>query len=371
MAHCTEVSVIHHFEFPEYCNELEISPNRETILGIGAYKPCMSVFDLVDHTQKLERNTDEESIKIAVLGEDWKKLALLHKNGKIEFHSQFGKYYTVDLPKECRDMKADLIQGEVVAAGAAQSLFRFSTVEGKFQTPIKLKNPGVESIGLNRVNSLYAICTQSGDCEFVDARSKSAVKHLRVGEGVTSCAFSDNGLCFSAGTENGSVLLYDLRSAAPLIEKDHRNGFPIKKIEICKKHVISMDQKGVKVWDRETGKTLAAVEPGFRASTFASDEGIVFIGGDHKSAKTYYVPDLGKLPKWCSYLEGSTDELLEIKKETFFQNYRFITEEQMEAMCLRKDVGKAVKPHMHGYLLPISLYEKKAYLLKEPHRTRK
>ncbi|KAI5188486.1 ribosome biogenesis protein ENP2 [Nematocida sp. AWRm77] len=354
-----EVSVIHRFEFPEYCNVLEITPDAKTLIGAGAYKPCMGIFDLEEHTQKLERNTDEEIIRISVLGEDWKKLALLHRNGKIEFHSRFGKHCVVDLPKECRDMKSDLFKGEVLAAGKSAEVFRFSTVEGKFNTPLMSKHAGIESLSVNKASGIYSLCTSTGACEFVDSRDLSPITSFSLSSGATASEFSDDGIYFGVGTEEGLVHFYDLRSKTPLVTKDHMYDFPIRKLTISKSTVTSLDQKGAKVWSRSTGKTLASVEPPFRANTFVEHEGILFIGGDAQSAKTYYVPELGKIPKWCSYLEGTTEEMAEIKKQTYFDSYKFVTEDRLKALGLTSELGKTVKPHLHGYLVPADLYEKK------------
>ncbi|OAG29967.1 ribosome biogenesis protein ENP2 [Nematocida displodere] len=359
MVNSTEVCILHGFEFHSSCNTLEVTQDQETVIGTGSYKPCMAVFDLLGHTQKFERNTDEETIKIAALGQDWKKLALLHKTGKLEFHTQFGKYYTVDLPQECRDMKADLVRGEVLASGKEASIFRFTTVEGKFLAPIATKVSDIEGIALNTTHSLYGACGKGGEFEFIDARSQTSIRTSSLGSAAaTSCTFSEDGLLFGVGTHEGLSALYDLRSPKPLLEKDQNNDFPIKKIQIQKKTVITTDKKAVKVWSRQTGKTLASAEPGFQINASATSEGILFIGGDSPDMKTYYVPELGGIPKWCSYLEHSTEEMFEAKKETYFNHYRFLTQEDLYALNLQKEIGKEVKPHMHGYLVPKDLFEK-------------
>ena len=91
----------------------------------------------------------------------------------------------------------------------------------------------------------------------------------------------------------------------------------------------------------------------------------MFVGGDAQAVKTYYAPDLGHIPKWCSHLEGATEELLEAKKQTYYDNYRFVTEKQIEEMKAQKEIGKSIKPHMHGYLMPIAMYNKKASMIKD------
>ncbi|KAI5179607.1 ribosome biogenesis protein ENP2 [Nematocida sp. AWRm80] len=356
MVNSTEVSVIHRFEIPTYCNVLEVSEDQQTVIAAGAYKPCLSVFDLTEHTVKLERNIDDEVVRVSILGEDWKKLALLHKHGRIEFHSRFGKHHTVDLPAESRDMQADLVRAEILCASKHASIYRFDTVQGKFQEPITTTNTGIESISLNRTNTIYGVSFQSGACEFIDSRNHSSIRSFKhTDTSLTACTFSEDGLYFATGSEDGIVSLYDLRSSIPLVTKDHNYEFPIKKIEISKNTITSMDKKAIKVWDRATTKTLAAIEPGFEINTFTSTQGIVLVGGDSPNMKTYYVPKLGSIPSWCSYLEASTEELLEIKKEIYFDNYKFLSEAQIKEQNLSSKIGNQIKPHLHGYLVPISL----------------
>ncbi|KAI5191527.1 ribosome biogenesis protein ENP2 [Nematocida minor] len=369
MANSTEVSILHGFEFPTYCTDLEISLDNKTLLAVGGYKPCISLFDLREHTQKLERHSDDELIKGTFLGEDWTKIALLHSSGKIEFQSQFGKHETVNLPQQCRDIKADRINANILSAGKAGDVYVFSTEAGKFCPTIKTKVESSEEIAINTTNTLYAVAgstsENAGVCEFIDRRCNEMVNSLALDTSATSCTFSEDGLIFAVGTEGGLISVYDMRSPVPLIEKDHNYDFRIKKVQIKNKNVISLDKKGVKVWERATGKVLAAVQPSFDANSFAVSEGILFLGGTAAEMKTYYVPSLGSIPKWCSNLEGATEEMDEMQKMTYYDQYRFITEEELVELNLQKEVGKQIKPHMHGYLIPHTLYNKHENKMEE------
>ncbi|KAI5185789.1 ribosome biogenesis protein ENP2 [Nematocida homosporus] len=362
MAKSTLVSVLHNFEFPMYCNVLEVSNDQETIIASGGYKPCIAAFDLIDHTPKFERNIDDEVIRISILGNDWKKLALLHKAGKIEFHSQYGHHHTIELPNECRDMKADLSRGEILTVGKRPSIYRFSTSAGKLLNPLPTTLTSIESISLSNIHSLYALTAEQGQCEFIDARSGQSIKPFNLPtESATASAFSPDGIFLAVGTYEGTVSLFDLRSNTPLLVKDHNYDFPISKISIQKTNVVSLDKKGLKVWDKFSSKTLATVEPDFTLADFTLSQGIVFLGGDSPTMKTFYVPALGPFPKWCSHLEGTTEEMAEAAKETYFDHYRFLTEDQIDQLNLKSEIGRSIKPHMHGYLVPIPLYETKVH----------
>lgn len=55
-----------------------------------------------------------------------------------------------------------------------------------------------------------------------------------------------------------------MRSSKPLLVKDHQNNLPIKKIEFSRENdlVLSLDARVVKMWNNESGKPYAAIEPG-------------------------------------------------------------------------------------------------------------
>ncbi|KAI5125350.1 ribosome biogenesis protein ENP2 [Nematocida parisii] len=378
MVNATEVTILHGFEFPTYCNYLEVSEDSKTLLATGGYKPATSLFDLQEHTLKVERHADYELIKGGFIGEDWTKIVLLSNVAKIEFQTQFGKHDSVSLPQQCRDVKVDKIHANVVLAGKTGGIHQFSMSTGKFLPSITTQLTSAEEFALNQSHTLCAIVGSSkltscsapdkkGICEFIDSRDNKPVRQLFVDAPATSCAFSENGMLFGVGTEAGIISLYDIRSARPIIEKDHNYDFKIKKIEIKDKKVLSLDQKGVKVWKSDTGKVLATIQPSFDVNSFTSSEGIVFVGGNSEPMKTYYVPALGAIPEWCSNLEGVTEEMNEMQKMTYYDQYRFITEDELILLKLQKEVGKAVKPHMHGYLIQHTLYNKHIESNKRPN----
>ncbi|KAH9386879.1 ribosome biogenesis protein ENP2 [Nematocida major] len=366
MVNSTEVSVLHGFEFPTYCSSIEVSHDNKTLLATGGYKPMNLLFDLQEHSLKTERHSDHELLKGIFLEEDWTKMAFLSNTARIEFHSQFGKHEIISLPQQCRDIKADRIKAEVLAPGKLKDVYRFSLETGKFSSITSTGVTSIEEVAINTSHTLCAVAgsarsvaaESSGLCEFIDSRDNSIVGKISVDSPATSCAFSDDGILFAAGSESGVVSLYDIRSAKPMITKDHNYDFRIKKVQIKGRRVLSLDRKGVKVWECSTGKVLATIQPAFEANTFATSEGIVFIGGSTEEMKTYYTPSLGAIPAWCSNLEGATDEMDEMRKTTYFEQYRFVTEEELAAARLQKEVGKKVKPHMHGYLVPHALYDK-------------
>lgn len=66
-----------------------------------------------------------------------------------------------------------------------------------------------------------------------------------------------------------------------------------------------------------------------------------------------FVPSLGNAPQFCHFIENLTEELEETVNKQVFNDFQFVTHEQLVSMnavhLLRS--GKAT-PHMHGYLVP-------------------
>lgn len=97
----------------------------------------------------------------------------------------------------------------------------------------------------------------------------------------------------AAGTDNGMVVLYDLRSSRPLQTKDHMYGFPIKDIKFHQgglagggtERVISADKRIVKVWDQDSGAQYTSIEPSdgdINDICVFRNSGLIFAGCDAK-----------------------------------------------------------------------------------------
>lgn len=362
MASYTEVPVLHEFAFPAACNGLEVTGDQESIVAVGTYTPSLMIYDLLNHAQKCERHTAEETKKLCLVGDDWRKIALLQKGRAVEFHTRFGRHHAIQIPKEGRDIKADGIRAELLVAGKGAQVYRFNMEEGRHYRPIESQVQEIECIAISGTHSLYGVCGAGGAMELVDSRDRTSARATAADEptqAITACTFSDDGLHFSVGTAEGVVLSYDLRSHTPLLRKDHQYEFPIKEIQYQKKSVLSMDRKGVKVWDKHTGRTHAAVEPGFDTNAFCVSDGLLFVGGDDPRVRSFYVPKLGMIPRWCASLENATEEMAEKSSEAFFTDYRFVSQEGLAALGLEGEVGRRARVYMHGYLVDRDLYNQR------------
>lgn len=234
---------------------------------------------------------------------------------------------------------------------------------------------------------------------------------------ITSIAHDTSGMYMAAGTAGGLVALYDVRSSKPLHVKEHKHGLPIHTLKFhsgsgC---LLSSDEKLIKIWKyRSTGdlvnnnsgdsmhssdrfsdsekKGLGAVVANVESSGKFSN---FIVGGDEKDPKgnrsglllcttdqpkleAYYIPKVGLAPSWCSFLENVTEELEErdLKRETgtsgpssdmlvrdgqetVFENYKFVSHDDLEKLGVSDLIGTPLlKAYMHGFFMDNNLYNK-------------
>lgn len=74
---------------------------------------------------------------------------------------------------------------------------------------------------------------------------------------------------------------------------------------------------------------------------------------------TYYLPALGPAPKWCSFLDNITEELEETETAAVYDDYKFLTMEELEQLGLTNLIGtNMLRAYMHGYFCDARLYNK-------------
>ena len=68
---------------------------------------------------------------------------------------------------------------------------------------------------------------------------------------------------------------------------------------------------------------------------------------------------MGPAPKWCSFLDSLVEELEEDKEVTVYDDYKFVTAKDLEALGLTHLLGTdLLRAYMHGYFMDIKLYHK-------------
>ncbi|KAL0453199.1 UNVERIFIED_CONTAM: Nucleolar protein 10 [Sesamum latifolium] len=232
---------------------------------------------------------------------------------------------------------------------------------------------------------MFPICCggEDGAVECFDMRTRSSVGRIDVvasagdvdGE-VTAIEFDgDGGYLMAVGSSGGKVLIYDLRSSNPLRVKDHMYGSPILNIKWHKtlnseqSKLITADKHIVRIWDPETGEGMTSIEPAagkINDMCVFKESGLILLALDSSQIPSYFIPALGPAPKWCSYLENLTEELEEGGQTTIYDDYKFLTKEDLAKLNLTNLIGtNLLRAYMHGFFIDYRLY-KKAQSLADP-----
>lgn len=244
---------------------------------------------------------------------------------------------------------------------------------------------GVNAIDINTAHGLWAFGIDgNGTVEFWDPRSRSslgvlALPHSRLvplgtagrtvlpgvdgddspGLSVTALASRSDGLSYAVGTSTGHTLLYDIRSRQPFAIKDQGYGLPVKQVSWIEGGpkiagdglIVSADTKVIKIWDRNsvrvvflsTGSSINYVlqpSENFTSLTPATDlnnvhhipgSGLLMTTNEGIQMSTYFIPQLGPAPRWCSFLENITEELENTSggARSVYEDYKFVSRSEL------------------------------------------
>eukprot|EP00914_Ancora_sagittata_P016886 GHVO01033418.1.p2 GENE.GHVO01033418.1~~GHVO01033418.1.p2 ORF type:complete len:185 (-),score=45.88 GHVO01033418.1:144-698(-) len=87
--------------------------------------------------------------------------------------------------------------------------------------------------------------------------------------------------------------------------------------------------------------------------------GLVLLATDESRVGTYFVPNLGIAPRWCSFLDSTTEELEETQTANVYDNLQFLTTSQVNEMGISHMTStNLLRPYMHGYFISSSLLDK-------------
>lgn len=88
------------------------------------------------------------------------------------------------------------------------------------------------------------------------------------------------------------------------------------------------------------------------------NSGLLLLANEGIQMTTYFIPQLGPAPRWASFLENLTEEMEDQTTRTAYQDYKFVTRDELAALGLDHLVGTpTLKPYMHGYFLSLALYD--------------
>lgn len=252
-------------------------------------------------------------------------------------------------------------------------------------------------------HSLLAFGTSLGTVEFWDPRARTAVGVLPPpttpdsfeGRPESTCLeFDHSGLTMASGLSNGLIHLYDLRSPVPFLKKDHGYGYPIHTLTFLasssdssrtahlasEPKILSSDKRIIKIWDAQNGSPWTSVEPAvdLNCVTWNKDSGMILTANEGRQQHSFFIPQLGPAPKWCSFLDNLVEEMAEggddpaafggsRKVGEVYDNYKFLTVPQLRSLNLDHLVGTTglLRPYMHGYFVAQQLYEE-ARLISNP-----
>ncbi|KAI0084720.1 WD40-repeat-containing domain protein [Irpex rosettiformis] len=403
------LELLQHFEFPEASNKIKVTKDGHHAVATGTYKPQMRVWDLDQLSLKFERHSDAENVDFLMLSDDWTKSIHLQNDRSIELHAQGGLHYRTRIPKFGRALGYHFPSCDALIAGAGSEVYRLNLDQGRFMQPLQLQDdgddiPGVNAININPAHQLFAFGIEgNGTVQFWDPRSRNRVGLLQLplsrllptnrsavstlpgiegasGPSVSATAIASrlDGLSYAIGTSTGHTLLYDIRSPRPSAIKDQGYGLPVKVVSWMEGGsrmagdglVLSADKKVIKIWDRHSPST------NFTSITPANDvndvchipgTGLLMLANEGIQMTTYYIPQLGPAPKWCSFLENLTEEMEDQTMRTAYQDYKFVERNELASLGLDHLIGTpALKPYMHGYFLSLQLYDT-ARLIANPY----
>mmetsp|Transcript_85534 Transcript_85534/g.133652 ORF Transcript_85534/g.133652 Transcript_85534/m.133652 type:complete len:544 (+) Transcript_85534:52-1683(+) len=373
------LDLIQDFEFNIASSRVRVSPDGEYIAATGVYPPEVRLFETRELGMKCARGLEHDVVDFLFLGDDYRKIAFLLDDRTVELHSQYGRHHRLRVPKAGRSLCYDSESCVLFVGGSSAEVMRLDLEAGTFLPPVAMQRlEEVHHVCANPVMPVLSCSGDSGLVESYDLRDPTQpllslqVSQLKEGleqrAHVTSCAYSESGMHFAAGTAAGIVKVYDIRSSRPVTERNHMNGFPI--VSVCfhagekdsdKLLVGSADTRSVKIWDASSGSMKASVESTANINhlTFCPRSGLFFCANDQQRVGVFFVPSIGLAPKWCSFLDNITEELEESTQKTVYEDYQFVTTEMLEQLGASELVGtKFLQPYMHGYFMDHRLHGK-------------
>ena len=366
------IELIQDFTMPTASTSIAVSKDRNYILASGVYKPRIKCYDVSQLSLKFERCFDSDAVRFEILSDDYSKIVLLQCDRYIEFHAQYGRYYRLRIPSFGRDLAYHYPSCDLFVVGTGPEIFRLNLEQGRFLQPYETDSSELNVCEINEIYDLLAVGTTEGRIECFDPRSKTRAGILDIRNSGVNCEVANqfpsvtalsfrNGLEMGIGLNSGHVLLYDIRSDKPILTKDHYNSLPIKRIAFHEKsdNVLSADSKVVKIWERETGKNLTAIEPDAKINDLCMfpDSGLMFLAAEAERMGIYYIPEIGQAPEWCSFLDNITEELEESDEVIMYDDYKFVTKQELESFGLSNLIGtNMLRAYMHGFFMDMRLY---------------
>ncbi|EME88101.1 uncharacterized protein MYCFIDRAFT_55114 [Pseudocercospora fijiensis CIRAD86] len=421
--YANRVELLQDFEFDEASQCVRVSEDGQWVMSTGTYKPQIHTHYLPHLSLSFARHTDTVNETFILLSHDYTKSLHLQTDRSLQFHTPAGLHYSTRIPRYGRDLKYTrrnaeaLVPAVGVNANGNGEVFRLNLELGRFMRGYEVDVGGDDlnsfgggalqgAIDVGSVNcaavadeshGLLAFGTSLGTVEFWDPRSRNRVSTLRAPQSladmdsdstpdITALTYHTNGLNFATGNGNGIIRTYDLRSPAPLLEKNQGYDYPVRSLQyldspLSSGKILSADRKGIKLWDSISGDYWAGIEPAVDLNhvEFVPESGMILTANEGRQQHAFFIPQLGPAPKWCAFLDNLVEEMAEDADDPnafkatgastgeVYDNYKFLDMKQLRELSLDHLIGTTtlLRPYMHGYFVAQKLYEQ-ARLLTNP-----
>ncbi|KAL4790770.1 WD40-repeat-containing domain protein [Aspergillus venezuelensis] len=424
--YANRIELLQDFEFEEASQCIRVSEDGEWIMSTGTYKPQIHTHHLPQLSLSWARHTDALNTTFQLLSSDYSKSIHLQSDRSLEFHTPGGCHYKTRLPRYGRDLIYDKVSTEALIPAVGVNgdgmgeVFRLNLELGRYMRSFEVDVGGDDftsagggalqgGINTGAVNTgaiaeeshgLLAFGTTLGTVELWDPRAKGRAGVLLPPtqaapddprNEITALEFHRAGLTLATGSSNGLIHLYDLRSPVPLLKKDQGYGFPIHTLKFLlpstttreqttEPKIMSADKKIIKIWDPRDGAPWTSVEPAVDINSVAwcKDSGMILTANEGRQQHSFFIPQLGPAPKWCSFLDNLVEEMAEDPNDpsafnagqagSVYDNYKFLTLPQLKTLSLDHLIGRTnlLRPYMHGYFVAQRLYEE-ARLITNPY----
>ncbi|PKY03288.1 WD40 repeat-like protein [Aspergillus campestris IBT 28561] len=424
--YANRIELLQDFEFEEASQCVRVSEDGEWVMSTGTYKPQMHTHYLPQLSLSWARHTDALNTTFLLLASDYSKSLHLQSDRSLEFHTPSGCHYRTRLPRYGRDLVYDrqttdaLIPSVGVNQDGMGEVFRLNLELGRFMRSYEVDVGGDDfmstgggtlqgGIHTGAVNTgaiaeeshnLLAFGTTMGTVELWDSRARGRAGVLLpptqtgpddMRNEITALEFHRSGLTLGTGSSNGLIHLYDLRSPVPLLKKDQGYGFPIHTLKFLQPStasreqtlepkIMSADKKIIKLWDPKDGTPWTSVEPAVDINSVAwcRDSGMILTANEGRQQHSFFIPQLGPAPRWCSFLDNLVEEMAEDPNDpnafnvnqagSIYDNFKFLTIPELRTLNLEHLIGRTnlLRPYMHGYFVAQRLYEE-ARLITNPY----
>jgi len=359
------IELIQDFDFPVASSRVKMTPDQKYIIATGVYPPSVKIYETAELSMKCMRGIDAEVVNFCILGSDYSKLVFICDDRTLEFHAQYGRHYKTRIPKPPRDLCYHPHTCDLFVGASSSEIYRMSLDEGKFLSPFESDSPGINVVRYNPYLNLLHSGGEEGIIESWDYRERTKINKIIANDGsdITAMNHDSSGYIFAVGSANGLVRLYDLRYSSHTLEVQHPYRDPIKAIGFHEdtKSMYSADRRMLKIYNKNNGKVFTNVEPKNEINDveFCAGGGLILLANEDVRVGTLFIPELGPAPGWCNFMENITEELEEEANATVYDEYKFLTAEDLEKLNSSHLIGgKFLKRYMHGYLMKMKMYNK-------------